>query len=90
MRIDRENYILEDLKTVPLDRGRQSLKNSPLTPSEFTLLLSGIYRLNWIAKETRPEISGAASILASRLNEATIEDVLTHHKAVQLMRDTAA
>ena len=80
---------MEELKTVPLDRGRRSLKSNPLTPSEFTLLRSGVYRLNWVAKETRPEISGTASILASRLNEATIEDVLTHNKAVQLMRDTA-
>ena len=90
IRIDQEKYILEELKTVPLDRGRRSLKHSPLTPSEFTLLRSGICRLNLVAKETRPEISGSASILASRLNEATIEDVLTHNKAVQLMRDTAA
>ncbi|CAK0842462.1 unnamed protein product, partial [Prorocentrum cordatum] len=40
--------------------------------------------------ESRPEISGTVSILASSLNHATIDDVFMHNKAAQLMRDMAA
>jgi hypothetical protein len=61
-----------------------------LTESEFRDLRSLVYRLHWVAKETRPEASGTASILAQRLPEAKVKDVLVANKMVKMLRSTAS
>ena len=88
--VDQEKYILEQLQPVARAKGRRSERSSPLTEEEFKNFRSALYRINWVAKETRPEISGMASILASRLQHATINDVIILNKAVNHLRNTAA
>ena len=88
--IDQEKYILEQLEPIMLAKGRRADKQSPLNESEFVAFRSCIYRINWVAKETRPEVSGLASIMASRLKHATIEDALIVNKAVNHLRNTAS
>eukprot|EP00959_Pyramimonas_sp_CCMP1952_P203057 4246632-Pyramimonas_sp.AAC.1 len=65
-----------------MERGRLGLKKTPLTPAEFKSLRSLIYKLNWVGRETRPEAAGAASILASRLKNATTGDVTIANRMV--------
>ena len=74
--VDQEKYILEQLQAVPLVKGRRTERKAALTEEEFKAFRSILYKVNWVAKETRPEMSGMASILASRLQHATVEDVL--------------
>ena len=88
--IDQQKYILEQIHPVPLSKGRRSEKNAALTPEEFAAFRSTIYRINWVAKESRPEMSGLASIMASKLTAATVEDVLTVNKNVNFLRSTAS
>ena len=88
--VDQEKCILEQLKQVTLAKGRRSERQSSLTDEEFKNFRSAFYRINWVAKESRPEMSGMASILASRLQHATISDVLILNKAVNHLRNTAA
>ncbi|CAE6953093.1 GIP [Symbiodinium sp. CCMP2592] len=73
--IDQKKYIEEQVHPVLLNKGRRSEKDSPLTQEEFEAFRSAIYKVNWIAKESRPEVCGMASILASKLKAATVEDV---------------
>ncbi|CAE7403523.1 unnamed protein product, partial [Symbiodinium necroappetens] len=47
-------------------------------------------QVNWVAKETRPEVAGMASILASKLKSAVIEDVLVLNKNINFLRNTAS
>ena len=86
--LQQEKYILEQLHPVALAKGRRLEKDSELTPEEFQAFRSVIYRINWVAKETRPEMSGLASIMASKLNSATVEDVLTVNKNVNFLRNS--
>ena len=88
--IDRQKYILEQIHPVPLSKGRRSEKNAALTPEEFAAFRSTMHRINWVAKESRPEMSGLASIMASKLTAATVEDVLTVNKNVNFLRNTAS
>ncbi|CAK0813256.1 unnamed protein product, partial [Prorocentrum cordatum] len=76
IRLDQEKYILEEIHPIVLEKGRRSKRHESLSRSEFEQLRSGIYRINWAAKETRPEVAGTASILASKLE--------------QMLRDTAS
>ena len=48
-----------------------------------------LQKLEWLAKESRPEIAGAASILAARLHVATVGDALILNKAVANIRSSA-
>lgn len=48
-----------------------------------------MYKINWLARETRPEVCGTASILASKLPRATVSDIIVANKAVNHLRGTA-
>eukprot|EP00971_Amphidinium_carterae_P100145 1980390-Amphidinium_carterae.2 len=51
-------------------------------------LRSLIYKLNWIGREARPKVCGIASMLAARLKDCTVQDVITANKAVQYLKST--
>ena len=88
--IDQEKYLTEQVRPVALAKHRKSCKQEPLTSEEFEAFRSAIYKVNWVAKETRPEVAGMASILASKLKSAVIEDVLVLNKNINFLRNTAS
>ena len=49
-----------------------------------------LYKVNWVAHQTRPEASGVVSILASRLKCATVHDVACLNKTIAHLRKTAS
>lgn len=87
--IDQQKYIVENLHPIHLARGRRSEKQASLSTTEFESLRSLVYKINWLARETRPEVRGTASILASRLPHATVGDIVIANKAVNHLRGTA-
>ena len=58
--------------------------------SKFELLRSGVYRISWVATASRREVAVTASILASKLENAVIEDIVVFNRAVQMFRDTVS
>ena len=87
--VDQSKYIIEQIHPVALQKGRRTQKNSQLTAEEFNALRSLTFKFNWLGRETRPEAAGLASIMASRLPNATIEDVGIANKFVNYLRSTA-
>ncbi|CAE7298113.1 unnamed protein product, partial [Symbiodinium microadriaticum] len=87
--IDQGKYIREQVRPVPLEKHRKQDRKAVLNETEFQLLRSAIYKVNWLAKESRPEMAGLASIMASRLSVATIDDVLTVNKCINHLHNTA-
>eukprot|EP00959_Pyramimonas_sp_CCMP1952_P021843 459894-Pyramimonas_sp.AAC.1 len=85
-----EEYILEEVKPLSMNKGRLSNKSSSLDQSEFRALRSLVYEFNWVGRETRPEAAGVASILASRLRAATTGDVALANKLARHLRATAS
>ena len=47
-----------------------------------------LYRVSWLSHQTRPEAAGLTSILSSRLNRATIADVITLNKMIGHLKST--
>lgn len=88
--MDQEKYIIEHVHPISLSRARRAQRGDPLTQSEFEQLRSLVYRINWVARETRPEVSGTASIMASKLQKATVADILVTNRAVAHLRGTAS
>ena len=87
--IDQAKYIIEQLSPIKLAKGRRQQKDSKLNAEEFNLLRSLTFKCNWLGRETRPEAAGLASIMASRLPHATVEDVAIINKFVNYLRSTA-
>ncbi|CAE7837485.1 unnamed protein product, partial [Symbiodinium necroappetens] len=88
--LHQEKYINEQILPVALSKGRRSQKDSPLTKEEFQSFRSAVYKVNWVAKETRPEVCGTASLMASRLTRATVEDVIVLNKNINYLRNTSS
>ena len=65
-------YILEKIQTIRLQRGKLSDKSQRLEQEDLEAYRFLLYKVNWVAHKTRPEMSGIVGILASRLHQATI------------------
>ncbi len=76
----QSKYILEQIHPIILPKGRRQHSSGLLSSTEFEAFRSLIYRINWVGKETRPEVSGTASIMASKLKQARVKDILTENK----------
>ena len=87
--VDQYKYIHEQIHPIPLAKGRRQEVREELSTDEFTALRSLIYKVNWVARESRPEATGIASILASKLKWARVGDILTLNKFVNFLRTTA-
>ena len=48
---------------------------------ETKAFATSVYQLSWIAKESRPKVSGTASLLSSQVNSPTVEDVMEANRA---------
>ena len=86
--VDQGKYIQEQVHPVPLLKGRRSSPESHLNEEEFNALRSLVFKINWLARESRPEASGLASLMASRLPSAKIQDVQITNKFVNFLRST--
>ena len=87
--IDQETCILENLRVIDLARGCRSDHDALASPSRTRSCATIVYHLNWVGKESRPEVDGVSSLLASRVVNPTIGRILEANKAVALLRGTA-
>ncbi len=87
--LDQEKYILEKIVPIKVSRGRLSDKTSRLEEDEFTAYRSLLYKINWVAHQTRPEAAGVVSLLSSRLQQATIYDLGCLNRLAAHLRNTA-
>ena len=88
--MNQEKYILEKLHVVKAPRGLLAKKEAILGGELFEEYRSMLYRVNWLAHQTRPEASGAVSILSSRLNKASVYDLGCMNRMVIHIKSTAS
>ena len=77
-------------RMIRVQEDRILVDHSPLTEEEFNSFRTAIYKINWVAKESRPEMSGLASIMASKLRQATVGDAAVVNKNINHLHNTAA
>jgi len=87
--MNQEKYILEKLEAIKIPRGQKSDKTRLLNNEEFETFRSMLYKVHWVAHQTRPEASGIVSILSSRLKAASIHDLVCLNKLITHLRNTA-
>eukprot|EP00971_Amphidinium_carterae_P186925 3710393-Amphidinium_carterae.2 len=85
--VDMAKYIVEKLREIPM--GKKEKKDRALSQPEFEGLRSLVYKLAWLGRETRPEMAGASSMMAARLNKATVADILEANALMRYLQATA-
>ena len=58
-------------------KGRGSQKIENVTEQEKAVLRTTVYQFKWLGKESCPTVAGTASLLASRLEQATRQRLKT-------------
>ena len=81
-----QNEYKANLHQIALDNIDISDKHRTLTVPEKTCLRKALGQLNWLAGITQPEISFTVSELSSRVNSATISDLLSVNKAIKFVQ----
>ena len=87
--LSQEKYILEKIMPLKVAKGRLSNKSALLQEDEFEHYRSLLYKIDWVAHQTRPEAAGVVSILSSRLKRASIHDLTCLNKLAVHLRNTA-
>ena len=60
-----------------------------LSAEDFEVYRSLLYRVTWVARQIRPEAAGVVSLLASRLQHATVHDLACLNRMAVHLRNTA-
>ena len=72
-----------------LPKGMCSDKTQPLPPAQSESFRSATYQVNLIGREGRPEVAGAASQMASKVNGPAVADAIIINSAVRHLKNTA-
>ena len=79
LKVDKIDY-LDMIKPIEVNGGRSRKKDSLLNDKEKGKLRKLIGQLNWLATQTRPDLSFACCALMSAVKNATIGDILHANK----------
>ena len=74
---------LNDLEEVHICPSRKNNQDLPLNREEKRNLRAAIGRLNWLATQTRPELSYGVSELSSCVSDATIRHLIKANKLIR-------
>ena len=74
---------LEELTEIEIHSDRRKEKESPINEDERKLLRSAIGKLNWLATQTRPDLSYDVCELGTNLKNGTVELLLKANKTIK-------
>ena len=60
--IDQNHYVVEKVHKIPLTKVRKAQRYSQCNEEEISQMRSLVGALSWLAKETRPDLSGRVSL----------------------------
>lgn len=75
---------------IPLAKSRAGLDTEELSHEGCVALRSLVYKFNWVARETRPDVAWVALILAHLLAKSTIQEIKTANKVARYLRSAAS
>ena len=87
MEVDMQKYVIERLAPMHLERGRRSRPDDPATEDERNRFRGAVGSLAWAAKECRPDAAAAASIMASRMSNLRVADIVEINKAISRVKE---
>ena len=79
--VDQIEYVAE-IEPVPLSNSQKCVKTAFCSQSESKLFRRAVGKLNWVASQTRPDISFDVCSLSSVMDAPTISDVILLNKCI--------
>ena len=80
------SFVQERLFPIVIPRGRRSDKKSETTEGEKRQLRAVWGSVNWVQRETRPDVSALASLGMGSLNHSTVQDLCDANMAVERLK----
>ena len=84
--VHQAKFVQERLSPTVIPRGRRSDKKSETTDGEKRQLRAVWGSVNWVQRETRPDVSALASIGMGSLNHSTVQDLCDANVAVERLK----
>ena len=82
IRVDMSKFIEERLKPMAILRERKSDPEAKATEKEISSARGAVGSLAWLSKEGRPDLAGAASMLAARISTLQVKDLMDINKCI--------
>ena len=86
-KVHQAKFINERLSPITLLRGRRSDKKAETTDSEKSQLRAVWGSVNWVQRETRPDVSARASLGMGAINHSTVQDLCDANAAVEILKN---
>ena len=84
--IHQAKFVQERLSPIAIPRGRRSDKKSETTDGEKRQLRAVWGSINWVQRESRPDVSALASLGMGSLNHSTVQDLCDANVAVERLK----
>jgi hypothetical protein len=86
-KIHQAKFIQERLRPIPIVRGRASDKEALTTDAEKSMLRAALGSTNWVQRESRLDAAADSSLLMSRLNVSTVQDLCDCNTMIKRLQD---
>ena len=87
IKINQSSYI-ESIKPIYLSKERLAQRTETITDEEKSFYRGAIGQLNWVAGTSRPDISFAVCEASTKVNNATVADLLRINKTIKKLKST--
>ena len=84
--VHQAKFVQVRLSPIVIPRGRRSDKKSETTDGEKTQLRAVWGSINWVQRESRPDVSALASRGMGSLNQSTVQDLCDANVAVERLK----
>ncbi|CAK0893332.1 unnamed protein product, partial [Prorocentrum cordatum] len=88
--VDQEKYILEQVRPMRLDKERVKCPEELLDARELRDYRGLVAKILWAARQSRPDVSGSASMLSAECPQVKIASALMANKVARHLRCTAS
>ena len=87
IKINQSSHI-ESIKPIYLSKERSAQRTETITDEEKSFYRGAIGQLNWVAGTSRPDISFAVCEANTKVNSATVADLLRINKTIKKLKST--
>ena len=85
-KVHQAKFIQERLEPINIPKGRRSDKKAETTLGEKSQLRAVWGSVNWVQRETRPDVSGLASLGMGRILNSTVQDLCEANECVTILK----
>ena len=87
IKINQDQYIKHGLQEICIRKSYNDRRDDEVSQEERSKFRAVVGQLNWVATQTRPDISFDVCDLSTKFNCATVGDIMSANKTVKRVKD---